>query len=48
MKYPGMIVHTIGVILSGIWIVSITINTVWPEEDLNHKKQDLGLLINID
>jgi len=47
MKYPGMIVHSIGVILAGAWIVSITINTIWPKNDMPDKTQKLSLLIKI-
>ena len=30
MKYPGMVIHWIGVMIAGIWISSTVIEVLWP------------------
>ncbi len=40
MKYPGMVIHCFGVILSGIWISSIVFKSIWPDIKINPEKQD--------
>ncbi|KGG13959.1 hypothetical protein EV11_0403 [Prochlorococcus sp. SS52] len=31
MKYPGITIHFLGIALSGIWIVNITLNLLWKQ-----------------
>jgi len=42
-KYPGMIIHCIGVAFASILLVSSMINTIWPDIEENQFKKDINL-----
>ena len=44
MKQLSLILHYTGVALAGVWIVSITINSLWLENNINHKKENQSLI----
>ena len=33
MKYLGMTIHCIGIVLSGTWLCTIVLNSYWPDID---------------
>ncbi len=42
MKYPGMAIHFIGIALAGIWLVSTSLNSIFPELRVIDKKELKG------
>ena len=40
MKYPGMVLHSIGVFLAGVWIFSLIINSIWSDNIIRDRKED--------
>ncbi len=44
MKYLGMTIHSLGIVLAGIWLCGAAIKTIWP--DINNYGQN-NLNINI-
>ena len=31
IKYPGRMIHMLGILIAGIWFSSTIINSLWPE-----------------
>ena len=31
IRYPGRMIHIVGILIAGIWFFSTTTNSLWPE-----------------
>ena len=46
IKYPGRMIHIIGMLIAGIWFFSTIINYLWPEDirsNLSNFKKDIEI-----
>ena len=46
IKYPGRMIHMVGILIAGIWFFSTIINSLWPENvnsNLSNFKRDIEI-----
>ena len=46
IKYPGRMIHIVGVLLAGVWFFSTIINSLWPENiksNLSNLKKEIEI-----
>jgi len=44
IKYPGRMIHMLGILIAGIWFFSTIINSLWPENvnpNLSNFRRDI-------
>ena len=46
IKYPGRMIHIVGILLAGVWFFSTIINSLWPENiksNYSNLKKDIEI-----